>query len=55
MSFPGDLDGKECTYHGGDSGSVPELGSSLGERHGYPLVFLPGEFHEEKSLGGYSS
>ena len=32
-----------------------ELGSSLGERNGYPLVFLPGEFHEQRSLAGYSS
>ena len=30
-------------------------GGSLGKRNGYPLpVFLPGEFHGQRSLAGYS-
>ena len=43
-------DGKEST---GELGSIPGLGRRLGE--GLPTpVFLPGEFHEQKSLMGYS-
>ena len=43
-------DGKEST---GELGLIPGLGRRLGE--GLPmLVFLPGEFHEQKSLVGYS-
>ena len=39
-----------------DSGLIPGLGRSLGGGHGNPLpVFMPGEFHGQKSLaGGYS-
>ena len=55
MGFLGGSDGKESTCNAEDSGSAPELGSSLGERNGYPPVFLPGEFHEQRSLEGYSS
>ena len=39
----------------GDLGPVPELGRFTGEGNGYPLqYFLPGEFHGEGSLVGYS-
>ena len=34
----------------GDSGSTPGSGRSFGEGDGYPTpVFLPGEFHGQKS------
>ena len=36
-----------------DSGSVPELGRSLGGGHGNP-VFLLGESHGQRSLAGCS-
>ena len=35
----------------GDLGSIPGLGRSLGQP---TLVFLPGEFHGQRSLAGYS-
>ena len=37
MGFPGISAGKESTCHAEDLGSVPGLGSSLGEWTGYPL------------------
>ena len=38
-----------------DSGSIPGSGRSLGEGDGYPTpVFLPGEFHGQRRLGGFS-
>ena len=37
MSFPCGSAGKESTYNAGDTGSVPGLGRSLGERNGYPV------------------
>ena len=37
-----------------DPGSIPGLGRSLGGGNGYTPVFLPGEFHGEKNLAGYS-
>ena len=38
-----------------DAGSVPGLGRSPGEGHGNPfLVLLPGKFHGQRSLVGYS-
>ena len=40
----------------GDPSLVPGLGRSPGEGNGYPLQseFLPGEFHGQRSLVGYS-
>ena len=53
--FPGGSDGKVSAYNAGDPGSIPGSGRSLGERNGLPtLVFLPGEFHGQGSLAGYS-
>ena len=53
--FPGGSDGKESACNAGDLGSTPGLRRSPGEVNGYPLpVFLPGEFHGQKSLVGYS-
>ena len=37
MGFPGGSDGKESACNAGDLGSIPGLGRSPGERHGYPL------------------
>ena len=38
----------------GDPDSSPGLGRSLGEGNGKPIpVFLPGEFHGQRSLVGY--
>ena len=38
-----------------ESGLVPGLGRSPGGEHSNPLpVFLPGEFHGQRSLVGYS-
>ena len=51
--FPGGLDSKESACNVGDwfdswSGKMP------GERNGYSPVFLPGEFHGQRGLVGYS-
>ena len=53
MGFPGGSDGKESACNAGDLGSTPGLGRSPGEGHG-TSVFLPGEFHEQRNLVGYS-
>ena len=46
-------DGSNSKESTGKLGLIPGLGRRLGE--GLPmLVFLPGEFHEQKSLVGYS-
>ena len=53
--FLGGSDGKESTCSAGDLGLIPGSGRSSGEGNDYPLqVFLPGEFHEQRSLAGYS-
>ena len=47
--FPGGSDGKESACNAGDPGSIP------GSRAWQPTpVFLPGEFHGQRSLAGYS-
>ena len=35
-------------------GSIPGSGRSRGEGNGYPLIFLPGEFHGHRTPAGYS-
>ena len=53
-AFPGGSDGKESACNAGDLGSIPGLGRSPGGRHSNPTpVFLPGEFHGQKSLVSY--
>ena len=37
--FPGGSDGKESACKAEDPGSIPGLGSSLGEENGYPLQY----------------
>ena len=56
MGFPGDSDSKESACNTGDPGSIPGLGRFPEEGKGSPTpVFLPGEFHGQRSLVGYSS
>jgi len=39
----------------GDVGSIPELGKSAWRRKWQPIsVLLPGKFHRQRSLEGYS-
>ena len=62
--FPGGSDGKESACNARDLGLSPGLERSPREGNGYPLqystffcptpVFLPGDFHGQKSLAGYS-
>ena len=40
----------------GDPGSIPRVGRSLGEENGNSTpAFLPGKFHGQSSLVGYSA
>ena len=39
LSFPGGSDGKESACNAEDPGSIPGLGRSPGEGHGYPLQY----------------
>ena len=52
-NFPSGLDGKESAYNARDLGSIPGLGRFLGKGNGTP-VFLPGEWHGQRSLAGSS-
>ena len=53
--FPVGSDGKESACNAGDLSLIPGLGRSPGGGNGSPLqVFLPGEFHGQRSLAGYS-
>ena len=56
MGFPGSSDGKESACSAGDLGLIPGSGKSPGEGNGNSIQcsFLPGEFHGQKSLAGYS-
>ena len=55
LGFPDGLYGKESACKAGDLGSIPRLGRSPGEGIGNPLQYtLPGEFHGQRSLAGYS-
>ena len=53
LGFPGGSDGKESACSTRDPGLIPGLRRSPGEGNGYP-VFMPGEFHGQSSLAGYS-
>ena len=50
--FPGGSDSEEYACNAGDPGSILGLGRSLGKGNGNPSspVFLPGEFHGQRSL-----
>ena len=55
QGFPGGSDGKESACNTGDVGLIPGLGKTPWRREWQPIaVFLPGEFHGERSLVGYS-
>ena len=44
-------DGEDSTYNAGNPGLIPGSGRSPGEGNGNALpVFLPGEFHGQRSL-----
>ena len=53
MSFPGGSDDKESANIAGDLGSIPGLGRSPEEEMESTPVFLPGEFHGQRSLAGH--
>ena len=56
LGFPHSSVGKESARNAGDPGWIPGLGRSSGEENGNPLqLFLPGESHGQRGLGGYSS
>ena len=52
LGFPGDSDGKESACNSGDLGSISGLGRSPEEGDPTP-IFLPREFHGQRSLAGY--
>ena len=55
LGFPGGPASKEPACEAGDPGSIPEPERSQGKGNGNPLpVFLPGEFHGQRNLSGYS-
>ena len=55
MGFPGGSDGKESACDSEDLGPIPGLGRYPGEGNDCPLLlFLPGEFHGQRSLADYS-
>ena len=57
MGFPGCSVSKESTCKAGDAeeGSIPGSGRSPWRRAWQPTpVFIPGEFHGQRSLAGYS-
>ena len=54
MGFPGSSDSKESACIAGDPGSIPGLGDPWRRAWQPPPVFLPGEFHGQRSLAGYS-
>ena len=54
--FLGGSDGKESACNAGDLGVILGLGRSPGEGNGHPdPLFLPGKFHGQRILVGYSS
>ena len=55
MGFPGGSDGKESACNVKRPGFSPWVGKIPWTRERLPtLVFLPGEFHGQRSLAGYS-
>ena len=56
QGFPGSSDGRASACNAGDPGSIPGLGRSSGEGNGkLTPVLLPGKFHTQRSLVGYST
>ena len=55
LGFPDGSDGKESACIAGDLGLIPGSGRPPGEREWQLTpVFLPGEFHGQRSMAGYS-
>ena len=54
MGFSGGSDCKESACNAGDLGSIPGLGRFPGGENGNFPVLLPGKFHGQRSLAGYS-
>ena len=55
ITFPGSSGSKESTCNAGDVGLIPRWGRFPWRRKWQPTpVFLPGEFHIERRLVGYS-
>ena len=54
MGFPGGSDDEESACNAGDLGLIPELGRCPREGNGSIPVSLPGEFHGQRNLVGYS-
>ena len=53
IPFPGGSDGNKSTCNAGDLGSIPDR-KILWRRGWLPMsIFLPGEFHGQRSLTGY--
>ena len=52
--FPRGSDSKAFSCNAGDPGLFLGLGRFPGEGKGYTSVFLPGEFHEQRSLACYN-
>ena len=56
MGFPGRSEGKESAFNAGDMGLIPWLRRSPRRREWQlTTVFLPGDFHGQRSLVGYKS
>ena len=51
---PGGSDGEESAFSAGNLGSIPGSGSTLKKGMQSTPVFLPGEFHGQRSLAGCS-
>ena len=47
--------GKKCAHKAGHPGLIPGSGRSPGEVNATHFMFLPGEFHGQRSLVDYSS
>ena len=55
MGFPGVTCGKKPPTNAGDAGSIPRSGKIPWRRARQPTpIFLPGEFHGQRSLAGCS-
>ena len=53
--IPGGSDSKESACNAGDLGLIPGSGRIPAEGNGNPTpVFLPGEYHGQRSQAGYS-
>ena len=55
IGFPGNSDGKKSACNVGDLGLIPGLGRFPWKSEWLPTpVFLPGDFHGQRNLAGYS-